>query len=44
MYVYNEANDDWYVHHDYLLDAPPLCLEAIGFDPGADDGKVGCKE
>uniref|UniRef100_A0A914ZBI6 Periodic tryptophan protein 1 n=1 Tax=Parascaris univalens TaxID=6257 RepID=A0A914ZBI6_PARUN len=39
VYVYNEANDDWYVHHDYLFDAPPLCLEAIGFDPGADDGK-----
>uniref|UniRef100_A0A9J2PL19 Anaphase-promoting complex subunit 4 WD40 domain-containing protein n=1 Tax=Ascaris lumbricoides TaxID=6252 RepID=A0A9J2PL19_ASCLU len=39
VYVYNEANDDWYVHHDYLLDAPPLCLEAIAFDPGADDGK-----
>ncbi|VDM43951.1 unnamed protein product [Toxocara canis] len=37
VYVFNETNDDWYVHHDYLLDAPPLCLEAIGFDPGVDN-------
>ncbi|VDK18272.1 unnamed protein product [Anisakis simplex] len=39
VYVYNEEGDDWYVHHDYLLDAPPLCLEAIQYDPGADDRK-----
>ncbi|VDK54708.1 unnamed protein product [Anisakis simplex] len=39
VYVYNEEGDDWYVHHDYLLDAPPLCLEPIQYDPGADDRK-----
>lgn len=39
MYLYNEAENDWYVHHDYILDVPPLCLESIYFDPGSDDKK-----
>ncbi|VDM92415.1 unnamed protein product [Onchocerca ochengi] len=39
VYLYNEAEDDWYVHHDYILDVPPLCLESIQFDPGCDDKK-----
>lgn len=34
VYIYNEKNDDWYVHHDYLLEAPPLCLEPLQYDPG----------
>ncbi|CAJ0602608.1 unnamed protein product [Cylicocyclus nassatus] len=37
VYVYNEANDDWYCHHDYILEAPPLCLEPIQHDPGNDE-------
>ncbi|KHJ98570.1 WD domain, G-beta repeat protein [Oesophagostomum dentatum] len=41
VYVYNESNNDWYCHHDYILDAPPLCLEAIQHDPGNEEtGKV----
>ncbi|KAF8373776.1 hypothetical protein PRIPAC_80205, partial [Pristionchus pacificus] len=35
--VYNEAADDFYVHHDYLLEAPPLCLEPFYYDPGSDN-------
>ncbi|KAJ1351572.1 hypothetical protein KIN20_007647 [Parelaphostrongylus tenuis] len=34
VFIYNEENNDWYCHHDYLLDAPPLCLEPIQYDPG----------
>lgn len=39
-YVYNEGDDDWYVHHDYILDAPPLCLEHLSYDPGDQNRKV----
>ncbi|VDM96277.1 unnamed protein product [Thelazia callipaeda] len=39
VYLYNEANDDWYVHHDYILDIPPLCLEPVYFDFGSEDKK-----
>ncbi|KJH41107.1 WD domain, G-beta repeat protein [Dictyocaulus viviparus] len=40
VFVYNEENSDWYCHHDYLLDAPPLCIEPIQHDPGnAETGK-----
>ncbi|GMS93706.1 hypothetical protein PENTCL1PPCAC_15881, partial [Pristionchus entomophagus] len=35
--VYNEAGDDFYVHHDYLLEAPPLCLEPFYYDPGSEN-------
>ncbi|GMR46100.1 hypothetical protein PMAYCL1PPCAC_16295, partial [Pristionchus mayeri] len=35
--VYNEACDDFYVHHDYLLEAPPLCLEPFYYDPGVEN-------
>uniref|UniRef100_A0A0N5AMH2 WD_REPEATS_REGION domain-containing protein n=1 Tax=Syphacia muris TaxID=451379 RepID=A0A0N5AMH2_9BILA len=38
-YVYNEGDDDWYVHHDYILDAPPLCLEHLSYDPGDQNRK-----
>ncbi|KAK6057557.1 WD domain, G-beta repeat protein [Cooperia oncophora] len=37
VYLYNEENEDWYCHHDYILDAPPLCLEPIQHDPGNDE-------
>lgn len=41
IYVYNQADDDWYCHHDYILDAPPLCLEPVQYDPGNNEtGKV----
>ncbi|CAJ0941387.1 unnamed protein product, partial [Mesorhabditis belari] len=34
VHIYNEVNDDWYVHHDYILEAPPMCVETINYDPG----------
>nr|CDJ82924.1 SAC3 GANP Nin1 mts3 eIF-3 p25 and WD40 repeat domain containing protein [Haemonchus contortus] len=37
VFLYNEENEDWYCHHDYILDAPPLCLEPIQHDPGNDE-------
>ncbi|PAV66361.1 hypothetical protein WR25_09529 isoform F [Diploscapter pachys] len=37
IYVYNQTNDDWYCHHHYILEAPPLCLETIQHDPGNDE-------
>ncbi|VDM77968.1 unnamed protein product, partial [Strongylus vulgaris] len=37
VYVYNETSNDWYCHHDYILEAPPLCLEPIQHDPGNDE-------
>lgn len=37
VFLYNEENEDWYCHHDYILDAPPLCLEPIQHDPGDDE-------
>ncbi|ETN69316.1 WD domain, G-beta repeat protein [Necator americanus] len=37
VFVYNENNGDWYCHHDYILDAPPLCLEPVQHDPGNDE-------
>ncbi|MFH4981036.1 hypothetical protein AB6A40_007745 [Gnathostoma spinigerum] len=33
VYVYNEENDDWYIHHDYILPVPPLCIEPVLYDP-----------
>uniref|UniRef100_A0A915Q0H1 Anaphase-promoting complex subunit 4 WD40 domain-containing protein n=1 Tax=Setaria digitata TaxID=48799 RepID=A0A915Q0H1_9BILA len=39
VYLYNETQNDWYVHHDYILEVPPLCLEPIYFDSGSDDKK-----
>lgn len=30
VYVYNAETQDFYVHHDYTLQAPPACLERIG--------------
>ena len=32
VYVYNASTRDFYVHHDYVLQAPPTCAERIGYD------------
>lgn len=39
VFIYNEENDDWYLHHDYILEAPALCLAPFNYDPGTDDRK-----
>jgi periodic tryptophan protein 1 len=31
--VWNEEEDNYYVHHDILMDSFPLALEWIDFDP-----------
>ncbi|EME38495.1 hypothetical protein DOTSEDRAFT_161469 [Dothistroma septosporum NZE10] len=40
VYVYEDAADNLYVHHDVMLPAIPLCVEWVGTKPGkklADD-------
>ncbi|GJN88458.1 hypothetical protein Rhopal_001424-T1 [Rhodotorula paludigena] len=42
IYVYDDREENLYVHHDLLLPAMPLCLEWLDFCPGrteADDQK-----
>ncbi|KAI6211329.1 SAC3 GANP Nin1 mts3 eIF-3 p25 and WD40 repeat domain containing protein [Aphelenchoides besseyi] len=39
VYLYNAESGDFYVHHDYPICAPILCLEPIGYDPGVDSKK-----
>lgn len=34
IYVYDEKEENLYVHHDLLLPAMPLCLEWLDFCPG----------
>ncbi|OQV13491.1 Periodic tryptophan protein 1-like protein [Hypsibius exemplaris] len=36
VYVYNEKDDDLYVHHDLMLPAEPLALEWLSYLPGGD--------
>ncbi|GAA5933117.1 hypothetical protein JCM1841_000822 [Sporobolomyces salmonicolor] len=38
VYVYDENEENLYVHHDLLLPAMPLCLEWLDFCPGRSDG------
>lgn len=48
IYIYNEDEGSLYVHHDFLLPSPPLCIEWLSFDPGSDKpgniSAVGCMD
>ncbi|CAE6518092.1 unnamed protein product [Rhizoctonia solani] len=35
VYVYNDADENLYVHHDILLPSFPLCLEWLDFPPAS---------
>lgn len=43
IYVYDESEENLYVHHDLLLPAMPLCLEWLDFCPGRMSGEEGQK-
>ncbi|TRY73816.1 hypothetical protein TCAL_02578 [Tigriopus californicus] len=38
IYVYNDVEDAFYVHHDVLLPSFPLALEWLSYDPGEETG------
>lgn len=41
IYVYEEAEDNLYVHHDIMLPSFPLCLEWLDFRLGRKAGTEG---
>nr|XP_039258896.1 periodic tryptophan protein 1 homolog [Styela clava] len=41
VYVYNHKSGDFYVHHDIPLLETPLCMQWVGFDPGAENVNSG---
>uniref|UniRef100_A0A182RXF8 WD repeat-containing protein 55 homolog n=1 Tax=Anopheles funestus TaxID=62324 RepID=A0A182RXF8_ANOFN len=40
VYIFNEEEGSMYVHHDFLLPSPPLCIEWLSFDPGSDNRAI----
>ncbi|XP_055593668.1 periodic tryptophan protein 1 homolog [Uranotaenia lowii] len=36
VYIFNEEEGSMYVHHDFLLPSPPLCIEWLSYDPGSE--------
>ncbi|XP_052860032.1 periodic tryptophan protein 1 homolog [Anopheles cruzii] len=48
VYIHNEEEGSLYVHHDFLLPSPPLCIEWLSFDPGSDQAgnmcAIGCMD
>lgn len=35
VYIFNEEENSLYVHHDFILPFPPLCVECFSYDPGS---------
>ncbi|XP_055626163.1 periodic tryptophan protein 1 homolog [Toxorhynchites rutilus septentrionalis] len=48
VYIFNDEEGSLYVHHDFLLPSPPLCIEWLSFDPGSDKSgnlcAIGCMD
>ena len=46
IFVYNDEESSFYIHHDILLSSIPICLEWLDFDPTAKDaqGKFNVKD